>query len=87
MDEEANSRTLPDKGTYFIALLVDIISFDRSFPECRHLCLIFSKTFLITKIVHVAMLQRYKGIWDSDYPQPKKPKPNTKAKPFLFHQL
>jgi hypothetical protein len=31
----------------------------------RRLCMGFSKTFRITKTFHVAMLQRYKGFWDS----------------------
>jgi hypothetical protein len=34
-----------------------------------HLCMAFSKTFRITKTFHVAMLQRYKGFWNSG-PQP-----------------
>jgi hypothetical protein len=36
----------------------------KSGPGCR-LCMVFSKTFQITKTFHVAMLQCYKGFWDS----------------------
>ena len=31
------------------------------------LVVVLSKTFQITKTFHVAMLQRYKGFWDSAY--------------------
>ena len=45
-----------------------------SFPDCQKMhcqkdtdsSRIFSKTFWITNTFHVAMLQRYKGFWDSD---------------------
>jgi hypothetical protein len=43
------------------------ISFQNPAPEAYgcHLYVGSSKTFQITKTFHVAMLQRYKGFWDS----------------------
>ena len=62
------AQLLPDKenfmSEFFQTFCLKLQDFLTIFAHSCYLCVVFSKTFQITKTFHVAMLQRYKGFLD-----------------------